>query len=107
MAKANKGLRTYDGAEGLNASLGQAGIKVCTTGSGENVEADIIGFHIVATTAATGTAQVAADAKIGDGIGVFATPTYLTMETGTFIYGPFKNIKVGTLTNAMVLAYYG
>ena len=105
MAKANKGLRTYDGAEGLNASLGQAGIKVFSASG--NVEADIIGFHIIATTTSTGTAQVAADAKIGDSLGAFSTPTYLTMETGTFIYGPFKNIKVGTLTDALVLAYYG
>jgi hypothetical protein len=101
MAKANKGLRTYEGQEGLNASLGQVGFKLCTAAS-TTVTADIIGFHIISKTTGTAIATMSATSKIGDSISAVA------MESGTFVYGPFSAVTAAISGSACsVIVYYG
>jgi hypothetical protein len=100
MAKSNKGLRTYEGQEGLNASLGQVGFKVLSaTGT---VVADIVGFHIISKTITPAVATMTTISKTGDSMAA------LPMETGTFIYGPFSSVTA-TFTSAelSVVVYYG
>ena len=101
MAKANKGLRTYEGQEGLNASLGQAGFKFCTAAS-TVVTDDIIGFHIISRSTSAAVATITATSKIGDSIPA------TVLESGTFIYGPFSSVTVAIATSqAAVVVYYG
>lgn len=111
MAKTNKGLRTYDGVEGLNASLGQAGFKVLTggdnTGDGNFIAFQVIGEGVSLTTSGTpdstqaGYSAITVTTHVGDGF------TAKKIESGTTVYGPFKKITAGITVDAMILCYYG
>jgi hypothetical protein len=106
MAKDNKGLRTYDGVEGLNASLGQAGFKVLDTSGDSTGTGNFIAFQILGDGANAASIEVAADTLVGDNIGEIDS-TYIEISAGNTVYGPFKEIKISTVANAVLLAYNG
>ena len=106
MAKDNKGLRTYDGIEGVNLFLGQAGFDLLD--SATTVTGDYVAIQVIANGATTDHhVSIAADCKVGDNIGSIAGSTYEIIESGALIYGPFSKIETAAYDDAIVLCYRG
>ena len=105
MAKANKGLRTYDGIEGVNLFLGQAGFDL--SDSSTLFTGDYVGFQVIGDGTTTAKCEIAATSKVGDDIGTVSISSYEDIEAGSLVYGPFSEIKTGAHSSAIVLCYRG